>query len=133
MLIGVVSLFINVLLMKLLISPLAQGGLALAMSVSAIVNMLLLLYLLRRRIGSIDGGRILNSFLKITLASLVMGVMVYFVSGITTALVYPGKIGSLITLLVGTAVGAAVFGSAAFLLHMPELEFLTQTLRRRTK
>ena len=51
--IGVAAMGLNILLSLLLIGPLAQGGLALANSVATILEMLVLLYLLRRRLGQL--------------------------------------------------------------------------------
>lgn len=131
-LVGVVSLIVNVVLMNLFIVPLAQGGLALAMAISALVNMFLLLYLLRRRIGPMDGWKILLSFAKIAAASLIMGLVIFMVSKAAAELVPPTKLGEIVTLGLGTAAGGVVFLLAAWLLRMPELNFVLHLLRRKT-
>jgi len=56
-----------------IMEPLRGGKPALAISISGIVNMLLLLYFLKRKIGFIDGRRIITSLTKILLASTIMG------------------------------------------------------------
>jgi len=58
--------------------PLGIGGLTLASTLSATVNMGLLYSRLRKRVGPIDERRILTSFFKIALASLLMGVAAFF-------------------------------------------------------
>lgn len=67
--IGLVAVAANVILNLILMGPLQHRGLALATSLSAILNFSLLLFILRKRIGRIDGKRILNSHLKVLLAS----------------------------------------------------------------
>ncbi|MCG3114730.1 MAG: murein biosynthesis integral membrane protein MurJ [Candidatus Manganitrophus sp. SA1] len=67
--IGLVAVVANVILNLILMGPLQHSGLALATSLSAILNFSLLLLILRKRIGRIDGKRILNSHLKVLLAS----------------------------------------------------------------
>jgi putative peptidoglycan lipid II flippase len=52
-------------------------GLALGTGLSATVNAGLLLYLLDRRLGGIDGARVLQALVKILIASAVMGVAAY--------------------------------------------------------
>ncbi|MBU4310740.1 murein biosynthesis integral membrane protein MurJ [bacterium] len=63
----------NLVLDLILMRPLAQGGLALATSLVAVLNMSLLFWLLRRRIGRLGGRRILANFIRILIASSVMG------------------------------------------------------------
>ncbi|HWJ03270.1 MAG TPA: murein biosynthesis integral membrane protein MurJ [Verrucomicrobiae bacterium] len=128
---GIISLSINIVLMYLLVGPLQVGGLALAMSIKDIVNMLLLLYVLRRRMGPMDGKRIITSFLKVSVVSAAMGAVVYLVYLSTHVIMPLGKIGSLMTLSVGTLVGILVFVLGAYVLRMPELQFVANILKRK--
>lgn len=73
--VAVVSVAINILCSFILIGPLRHGGLALALSIASAVNFIVLLVLLRKRLGRIDGKRILKSFIKISIASLLMGII----------------------------------------------------------
>jgi len=64
---------LNVLLSLLLLGPLAHGGLALANALAVTVEMLALLWVLRRRIGAIAEGPLLASSIRSLVASLGMG------------------------------------------------------------
>jgi len=130
-LLGGITLLVNIVLMNVLVKPLAQGGLALAISISGIVNMLLLLYFLRRKIGFIDGRRIITSLSKILFASAIMGMAVWLVLRYISTFTGTNFSGSLIDLVVGTIVGAVVFLVLAVVLRMQELEFILQIARRR--
>lgn len=68
-----VSLALNIVFCLVLMKPLKIGGLALASSLSATVNMLLLYKALRRKLGGLDEERILKTFLKIAVAAVLMG------------------------------------------------------------
>lgn len=68
---GVVAVAVNIILNLILVKWLAHGGLALATSLAALVGCLLLLYLLRRRLGHIGGWRLLREVVKVTLAAVV--------------------------------------------------------------
>ncbi len=72
---GAISVAVNIILNLILIRYLAHGGLALATSIAAFVNFLLLTYALRKKLGSIDGSRIFRSGIKILFASLIMGLV----------------------------------------------------------
>lgn len=68
--IGIVAVLINLLLNLVLILPMKHRGLALATSLSAMFNFSLLFLILRRRIGRVDGKRIVISHFKVILSSL---------------------------------------------------------------
>jgi putative peptidoglycan lipid II flippase len=71
------SLLLNIILNLALMFPLKIGGLALSASISGIFNFGALFYMLRKKIGNLDGRRIANSFLKVTMASLTMALVIY--------------------------------------------------------
>ncbi len=71
--IAVVGMLSNLLFSLVLMGPLRHAGLALANSLASGVNFVLLFYFLRRKLGRVDARRILKSFVKICLASAVMG------------------------------------------------------------
>jgi putative peptidoglycan lipid II flippase len=56
-------------------------GLALATSVASIVNFSFLLYLLRKRLGSIEGKRIIKSLARTIAASLIVAAVAWYVAG----------------------------------------------------
>ncbi|MDD2271460.1 MAG: murein biosynthesis integral membrane protein MurJ [Desulfuromonadaceae bacterium] len=73
-----ITFFINLGLSLVLMGPLKHGGLALATTLSAFCNMLMLLWLLRRKIGSFGGKGILITAGKSTAASLPMAAAVWY-------------------------------------------------------
>jgi len=80
--IALVAFSANILFCAAFVSwtKLEHGGLALATSLAAMLNISLLTLQLRKKIGRMDGRRILLSLLKIVPASLVMGVIGWWVS-----------------------------------------------------
>lgn len=80
-LVGLLYLAINVgLCVALIRTPMRYGGVALASSLSALVGMIVLMALLRRRVGPMDMRRTGLSFGRMLVASLVMGVVALGVS-----------------------------------------------------
>ncbi|OGW80721.1 MAG: murein biosynthesis integral membrane protein MurJ [Omnitrophica bacterium RIFCSPHIGHO2_02_FULL_51_18] len=67
------AVVLNVILSLLMMRPLKIGGLALASTLSATVNVVMLYVFLRKRVGAIDERRILKSIFKISTAAAVMG------------------------------------------------------------
>ncbi len=130
--VGILTIMVNIALNFLLIKPLGHGGLALAYSIAGIVNLLGLLIILRQKIGGIDGKRILASFSKTLLVSLVMGVLAYLGAWFTEILVgTTTKFGQLLQVGVGVSIGVLVFTSLVLLLKMEEGELAKSLFLRR--
>jgi len=68
--VAVFSMFLNILLMNLLSPSLQHGGLALATSLSSMFNFLILIVLIRKKIGQIDIKQIILSHLYVLFSSL---------------------------------------------------------------
>jgi putative peptidoglycan lipid II flippase len=71
--IALLSVFINIVFCFVLVGPLKHGGLALANTIAAAVNFVLLFLFLRTKLGRVDGRNIMRSFLKVSFASSIMG------------------------------------------------------------
>jgi putative peptidoglycan lipid II flippase len=123
---GFVSVVANVALAFALMWPLKQAGLALASSLSAYINLLLLYWLLRRRLGALGGGETLRSLVRTGIASAALWLWCLVIAG----RLGPGWEGAVWT--VGAlGVGALVYVAVAAALRAPELAALLGMLRRR--
>jgi putative peptidoglycan lipid II flippase len=120
----VVSLGLNLILSLSLIGPLQIAGLALANTLAALVEMILLAVTLRARLGGLDDRRVIVATLKTLAASLVMGFGVWgFLSLTSSAGVIVRGVG-------GMLVGAVVFGGAALALRVDELRSVIRIVKR---
>jgi hypothetical protein len=115
--------------------------------------MLLMLELLRRRLGGVDGKAIALSLLRITAASLVLAVVAYYVSrllgqilhvpitefrtiapavGTVAAAAHPISVAKVaLQVLASLAAGGVSYIAALHLLGAPELTSLRDVVRRR--
>jgi putative peptidoglycan lipid II flippase len=64
-----VSVALNLVLNLLLMGPLAHFGLALSTSITAVANFLQLAFYMRRRVGPIEGRRMLATLVRVSVAS----------------------------------------------------------------
>jgi putative peptidoglycan lipid II flippase len=125
---------VNLGLNLLLVGPLAawglaHRGLALATSATSLANLALLAWLLRRRLGGVDGARMLRSLLRITLAAaLPAALAAWILGGIgdLTALGLPGR-AALVAL--GGLGGLAILLPLLRLARAEELGMLTDAAR----
>jgi putative peptidoglycan lipid II flippase len=72
------TLLVNVLLGLLLMGPLGHGGLALALTLSSVVNAVLLVWALRRKIGPLGLRAVVSSLLRIVPPTIAMALVVWF-------------------------------------------------------
>lgn len=76
--VGIVGLVLNIILNSVLVRSMAHRGLALATSISSIFMFIVLIEILRRRMNGIGGKLLLKNLVKISLASFLMVVFIFF-------------------------------------------------------
>jgi putative peptidoglycan lipid II flippase len=139
MLVGTVVTALYVGLCFLLLGPMQHNGLALAMSIAAIVNLLALLWLYSRTINGIRGGEIMSSLGRVVLASLAAGLAAWSTqwglarfAGLANGPELTTAAALLEILLCGT-VGLAVYAVLVWGLRVPEAAFVWETVGRRLR
>jgi putative peptidoglycan lipid II flippase len=127
LLIAVGSAAANILLAILLMGPLGAGGLALATSLAVSGEVLVLLAVLRRRLGGVDGRRSLRSLARVLLACLGMGAVM------AAALAWgrQSKLSSLAIIAAAAGAGAVVYLVLCRLLGIREIGRFAGALTRR--
>ncbi len=132
--ISFLSVGTNIILNLLLMKPMSFRGLALATSISAVINFTGLSLLMTKKFGSIDWNAWLKAIGKIFLASLLMGIAIFGLDHFWP-LNLPNsslkiKILHLIYLLGGAAL---VYSIACYFLKIKELTLLWRILRQQEK
>jgi putative peptidoglycan lipid II flippase len=110
----------QVLLALALMEGLGHGGLALANSVAITLEVLVLLYFLRRRLGGVEGQQTLHLLGRVLAACLAMGVAIWGVAFMTDQMEH-----ALFSLLVGAITGSLVYLTAGILLKLPTIRRLS--------
>ncbi|MEJ2183930.1 MAG: murein biosynthesis integral membrane protein MurJ [Nitrospirota bacterium] len=129
--VAALGLAANIALCLALMGPMLHAGLALAHALAATLNFGVLLYLLRRRLGSIRARAIGAALLKAALASAVMGALARWLlrgdiwQGSGQAALKAGLLTGVI------ALSLAVYAGASRLLRNEELAFMIELLKRR--
>jgi putative peptidoglycan lipid II flippase len=121
---SLVSIFVNYLLNWTFLRVLGwgHGGLAFSTSLVASFNFLALFWLMRNKIGGMEGRRLSWGLLKIIAASALMGLSCWLSSGTIQDVFGDGSMGRLVNLVVSVPLGLAVlYGSCRFL-RVQELE-----------
>ncbi len=89
---GAVVVGINIILNLVFVRTMGLGGLALATSISGIIGTAVLLFYLRKKIGSLGGKKIITSFLKALSSGVVMGIVVKYFYDYISSLILPSGI-----------------------------------------
>jgi putative peptidoglycan lipid II flippase len=130
---AVVAVAANIGLMLWLVGPMGVSGLALALSISSVIEVGGLLWQLHRRLGSIDLGGIGRAALLATLAATLAGLVMLAGLELVTAAA-PGLLTGGLTrigvLLVLGGAGTLAYLGGSVLLRIEELPRTWQLLRR---
>ena len=125
-------MILNIVLNLILMGPLQHGGLALATSLSALFNAVLLTYFLRKRLGLLGGRKILRATIKMGISASAMGIAIYFCKEAWFNLSDP--IGIRITvLLTCISLGILVYALISYLLKNEEWSYLLDIRKTRAK
>ena len=130
--VSVISVLVNLALNVSLVRVMGFRGLALGTATAAILNALTLLWLLRRRVGGLDGRRLAVALTKIVAASGIMGLVVHVTStwlyGVLPGRELPWKA---VHVFGAMGVGIVVLAAAARVLRISEFdEAFGRVLRR---
>ena len=130
--VGVISELATIIAALILMKPLGVAGLALAFSVGVILNFTILTTILRNDLKNIDGEKIFSSLFRVVLAAIPMALVIQFLK-------YPlAKIfdqtrffGIFGQGLIASLAGLAIYLLICYLLRVPELIQLKESLARR--
>lgn len=130
--VSVISVAANLGMNLALVRVLGFRGLALGTAIAAMLNAGLLLALLNRRIGGLQGRRVAITFGKMLVASAAMGAAAYFTSEWLTAALPGGMdIVKLARVAASIAIGLLVLAASSRLLRVAEFdEAFSRVLRR---
>ena len=127
-----IAVVTNVLLNLMLIRVLGFRGLALGTALASALNAVLLLWLLRGRLGGLEGRRNARALMSISAASLAMGVSVWLVDSWLESLL-PGS-STLIKatrVFVAISAGLVVLTAAARVLGIEEFDEMVRRISRK--
>jgi putative peptidoglycan lipid II flippase len=124
------SILANVILGVALMKPLDHSGLALATSLSSMLNLGLLVRALKSKLGPLGWSSIFRSFARTLVGSIIMGTAVWAVG----LIIIPAQNPTLTGLLGGVAgcvvIGICTYAGASYILKSPELDVVLTEIRK---
>ena len=131
--VGVIAMTLNIILsillgrLFLLLGLLPLGGLALANSIATGLESIALVILMRKRLGGIEGGKILRLLLQSLIAASIMGVSVYLITLIDSINA------AWLVLVLGIMTGVIVFTFSSLLIGIDEVWLFLRLIINRIK
>ena len=126
-----ISIGVNIILGATLMWPMKHGGLALATSLASMVNLALLIFALKNKVGSLQWDKILKSLYKSVFCAVAMGIVVL----VATRWVLPTGPTTFKQLFVGVSIsillGIGSYSGCAFFIKCPEIRELIHMLKDR--
>jgi putative peptidoglycan lipid II flippase len=130
--VSVCTVIVNAILNIMLVRVMGYVGLALGTSIAAVFNASVLLVLLRRHLGGLNGGRMAGSLARIVLASAAMGAAAMSAETWLTVWLPGDAIGWQVARVAATiGVALAVLAAAAWALRIREFNDGTAIVLRR--
>lgn len=118
---GAISVGFNIVFNLILIKYMAHAGLALATSIATTIATILLLLGLKKKIGSLGTKAYITTFLKIGLASGIMGVVAYFIYHGLYGALGVSKLYNFISLFVAVGIGVVVYIILCYIFKVEEV------------
>jgi putative peptidoglycan lipid II flippase len=123
-----IAVVINIILNLVLSKYLGIGGLALATSIAAIVGTLLLFITLRRKIGGFGLKEITKSFIKICVASILMGFI-----ALGSFNFFSQNIRQNLALILAIGIGALAYAILIYFMKIPEVDRSIEVMKKKVK
>lgn len=127
---AIVGLIINIIGCLILGPRMGAAGLALAFSLSSIINLFLLFIILKKQIGDLDQKRILRSTFKIVCLSIIMAIIIQLVKYQVASLVNMQTfMGILIQFLSAGVFGGLIYFILSLIFSVEEIEIVRKYLK----
>jgi putative peptidoglycan lipid II flippase len=131
--ISILNIFLNAILDYILVKPFSTPGLVLATVGVNIISMVMLLYLLDRKLNGLPWQEWIWPFLSLTVGSLVAGLASWGTFQGCQHLGTGGLLVQLVQLCLAGLVGLGFFAAIASRLNLPEVDIFVLRLRQRLR
>jgi putative peptidoglycan lipid II flippase len=128
--VAVVSIIFNLVMSLVLMKSMKHAGLALAVSLSSMVNLMILVLFLRRRLGKLGMKKVIFSSVKILLSSAAMGIIVYLTCQNEFFVSKSFPMHEVIALCSSMFSGVVVFALCSYILKSDELFSLWESFKK---
>jgi len=128
--IGIYIVIVNIALDLILVRYLAHSGLALATSIAAIINLIILLKALQNKIGNLELKKHALFLLKIVISSIFLGIICVLVNNYFSSILdLNNKYNQAVQVIISIFSGGLVYLISSYILGVKEVRKLRQTIK----
>lgn len=128
--VAVVAMIANIAFSLALMGPLKHGGLALALSLASTLQLIMLIFLLQKRLGGIEGRIVIHSMVRSFISSVIMSICIYFLAFKVFCNISEQKTFHLaLEILAVVCAGLVLYGFSSYILRSKELSSLVELLK----
>ena len=131
MIYSIIGVVINIILSSVLYRYMSVPGLTLSSSISAVIITLMLLVEMNKKFKGIAFSSIIKNLGKISIASIIMGMLVYLIKNIFVMNMAPTFIINLLILLLCAVVGIILYFALVYLLKIEECMYLWNVFKEK--
>jgi putative peptidoglycan lipid II flippase len=124
-----ISIIINLVLDWILMRYMDVNGLALSTSLVALFNVVVLLIILRKKVGNLGAKRIISSYSKILVSTAIAGTAVYFIWKYLSVYAYRSLYWLILGLLIVIVLGAGIYVACTIIFKMDEIRFVINMVK----
>ncbi|MFC2159343.1 murein biosynthesis integral membrane protein MurJ [Actinomycetota bacterium] len=119
-----ISIIINLVLDWIFIKFMDVNGLALSTTLVALFNVVVLLIILRKKVGNLGARRIISSYWKILVSTAIAGTAVYFMWKYLSVYAYRNLYWLILGLFIVIVLGAGMYVAFTIIFKMDEIRFV---------
>ncbi len=124
-----ISILVNFLLDWILIRFMDVSGLALSTTLVALFNVVVLLFILRKKVGNLGAVRIAGSYWKILVSTAIMGIAVYYMWKYISIYAYSSLYWLIFGIFGVIVLGAGIYIGFTIIFRMDEVRFVLNIFR----
>jgi len=128
--IAIISIVANIILSVILMKPMAHCGLALATSLASILNLALLVFMLRIKLGSLGWRKIILSAGKSAFAALIMGIAIWYTAGYIVPIERENQAELAFGLIGSVLIGLVSYTALSIIVKSSEFRYVLAIIRK---
>lgn len=125
------GIFINIILSLILVNRMQVSGLTLASAMSALVTTLILIIILNNKLNGINLKHLIEVFVKITVSSFIMGLIILKIRDICFSKIGMSFEGNIITIILSFIVGVFIYFVCIYILKVEEYIYIVELAKKR--
>ena len=126
-----VGIMINIIINVVIIKYMKVSGLTLATTISAIITTMLMAWDLNKKLNGIELRKMWGSFLKISLSSVIMGVVIFIINKISILKIGSEMKSSLISILASFIIGVGIYSFFLYIFRVEEYTYMLDSIKSR--